>query len=523
MRLRPTIVAWTALGCEPIATTWDTGAAGGPDDQVGLVVSPAAIDFGSVSVNGQGQALQSFRIANVGTWPVAVHGHDEPVMLAGGAGVFRVEAEPYFELEAGEERWFDARFQPNTEGDWQAELRVNYGLETLVLRGQGAAPVLEATDTELPAQPFGCAVDGTALLQNTGSETLVISAGTLLDDRDWQVGPLAGARIAPGEELAVPLRFAPSWTGTPGGARDTFLRIDSNDPLVPRRDLPLRSLAYEGEQVVDLFDYAPGNRTDLLIVAETDGVMALHVDKAQAALDRLLTDLDLGNVDHHAAALTPGSACPISSPAWVSSTTSRYTRARALDAALDGGTGPMGDRLLRFAADALQSGASGCLSGFLREGAQLHIVVIAGEADASGFSAATLLGDLQEAAPLAGSLAVSAIIATDSAGCGGASYGAGYAEVALETRGEILDLCLADWGPGFGRLADVSVLAGRGGMTRALAQVPLVESIRVKVDGLTFDGWTWDPSLNAVRFAESGAPDAGSAVELRYMTAVSCP
>ena len=521
--MRPAFAS-LALGlaaCEPFQTTWDTGSAEGASDQQALVVTPAAIDFGTRSAQAPGAATASFTVANAGTTPISVHGHDEVALFEGEGAAFTIDAEPYFELLPGEERAVDVRFTPPTEGSWSGEVRVNYGVETLALSGSGAAPVAMLDVVAPEPVAFGCESVGELRIGNPGSEPLTVLGIDALEPAVWQVAS-DETTVPPGGLARAPITFAPPWTGDPGGPRNTVLTIETNDPQQPRLQVPVQSLVYEGEQVVDRFAYAPDTTADLLFVADTDGVMGLYVERSFDALEPLFGALDEGNVAHHAAALTTGDTCPASSPAWVSSETSRYTRARALQAALGGPADPTAAALLVHAATALDQQSAGCLAGLLQEGAQLHIVVISGRADDSGESVHQLISRITDAAPSAGRVVVSAIIATDSAGCGGATYGAGHAEAALETGGVILDLCQSDWTGGFERLAQVSTLAGQGALTRALEQQPLPESITVRVDGATFEGWRWDPTDNAVVFDETTAPDAGSNVELRYMTAVAC-
>ena len=507
--------------CEPFQTTWDTGSELPASDQQALVVTPAAIAFGARSARAPMGAAATFSVANVGTSPMSVHGHDEVALFEGEGPAFYIDAEPYFELLPGEERALEVWFTPPTDGAWSGEVRVNYGLETLALTGQGTAPVAHVEVVAPEPVAFGCASDGALRVGNPGSEPLTVSGIAALDPAVWLISS-AAATVPPGGEVRLPMAFSPPWTGDPGGPRNTVITLDTDDPQQPRVQVPVQSLVYEGEQVVDRFAYAPETTADLVFVADTDGVMGLYVERAFDALDPLFGALDEGNVGHHAAALTTGDTCPASSPSWVSSETSRYTRARAIQAALGGPAHPSAAPLLVHAATALDQQAAGCLAGLLQPDAQLHIIVIAGEADDSGESVSQLVGRISDAAPDAGQVVVSAIIATDSAGCGGATYGAGHAEVALETGGVILDLCQTDWAGGFDRLAQISTLAGQGALTRPLEQQPLPESITVRVDGATFEGWTYDPGANTVVFAEATAPDAGSAIELRYMTAVDC-
>lgn len=524
MRLVAAQTALVLAACEPLQTTWETGSPEMDVEQDALVVSPAAIDFGSVSALGWGRLDVPFTVTNAGTGPIAVHGHDEVVVLSGedAGAIFEVDAEPYFELLPGETRDLAVRFVPPTEGSWTGEIRVNYGIETLALSGEGRAPVTSVEVEGAPPAAFGCASEGRVRLHNVGNEPMRIDRLGVLDGTDWQVEARSNVELEPGGTLETPVVFQPAWTGAPGGARDTLLEFRTNDPLRPNLQVPLEGLAYEGALVVETFDYAPGIDADLLFVADTSGVMSAYVQFAEGALPAMLNAMDAGAVEQNLAALTTASNCPVSQPPWMTDRWSVVARTDLLMATLGGEAGTRNDRLIDYAADALSAGAATCLSGFLRPGAQLHVVVIAGRAEGSDRDADVLRALLEDVAPDAGEVVVSAVISTNSSDCGGVAYGAGYAELALSTGGEVVDLCGDDWAAGFERIGTGIALDGRGALTRPLDRQPLLESLRVKVDGVTFEGWTYDATANAVRFAEETAPDAGSAVEISYMNAVDC-
>ena len=87
--------------CDPIGSarldTSDTPVSG----QDALVVSPATLDFGTISVLEDGFGRADFTITNAGDQTIAVHGHDEIISLEGDADlVFEVAADPVFELAA---------------------------------------------------------------------------------------------------------------------------------------------------------------------------------------------------------------------------------------------------------------------------------------------------------------------------------------------------------------------------------------------------------------------------------------
>lgn len=525
IRLAPLLLVGLPA-CEPWGTPGgaiDTGAAD-PDDA--LVVSPAYVEFGSVEVGSDAPRSAEFTVTNAGPTALTVHGFDEPVQTAGpDVPAFFVDVDaPYFSLQPGESRVLAATFDPPRDGDWSAEVRVNYGVEVLQLRGQGHAPTLAVDVPAVPGTPVGCEAPFDVRVENTGRSRLVLDRVAIEGGDDFSVPvPVDGAGIAPGQGFDLALRFRPGWQVPADGTRQAFLRIEGNDPLQGDVSLPLSAFAYTGSEVVDTFRYHPPSATDVLFVADTDGVMSAHVDKAQAAMEGFLAALDVANVDLHAAVVTPASVCPVTVPGWVDSSDPDWRRLEVLRDGFDVEAPASTLRLLDHATDALaQDAAGGCLEGFLREGAALHVVALAGGPDASGLEAEASLAALRLAAPLAREVVVDAVIATESAGCGGVAYGEGYAEAALVSAGEIVDLCQPDWTDGFGRIAGRMHAGIEGSLTRPLAEAPLLDSLDVSVDGAAFPGWTWDAEQHAVVFPEATAPDPGSDVRLSYRIALDC-
>ena len=303
-----------------------------------------------------------------------------------------------------------------------------------------------------------------------------------------------------------------------------MLTLVTNDPQQPSLRLRLEGLAYEGELVSDAFVYRPETVADILLVADTEATLGAYVrTRGVEALGPMLDALDEANVNHH----MPHSRednCPASLPSYASSSRSPNYRSRTVESALLDGVAGDGDGvLLKHASSSL---GLACFDGFLREGAQLHVVAVAG-GPREGIGtpsalAASLLAGLGDAAPLASEVVVSAVAAAETAACAGASYGAVYIDAALASGGSLVELCQEDWGPGFSALAGVSAASAEGSLSRVLEQVPLPSSIEVTVDGTRFTGWTYNGETNAIDFLESEARFAGSAVVIDYMREVAC-
>jgi len=428
----PLLIASIGLSaCEPWGrpgAVRDTGVVARDE---ALVLSPALLDMGSMQVGEDAPLQRRFRIQNVGAEARTVHGFDEPVWVSGPeTEAFRVASdEPVISLGPGETRELMVAFDPPGDGDWVSEIRLNYGLEVLRLRGSGRASALVARPDEVPSTPVGCAGRFDVRIENAGREPLELGPPTVVGGTDFSLAaPLEGLAVAPGQGFGLAMRFAPGWQVPSDTTRTARLRLPTNDPAQGTVELPLEGFAWAGSEVVEAFRFHPRSQVDLLFVADTDGIMSAQVDKAQAALGSLLAALDGANVSLHAAVVTGASACPVTSPAWVDARTTGWQREQRLSEGFDGAAGPGADTLLAHALAALeQDTIGGCLEGFRRPGAALHVVVVAGGPDGGSLTPDAALAALASSHPEARESVVSAVIATESTGCGGVAYGAGYA------------------------------------------------------------------------------------------------
>lgn len=491
-----------------------------------LVLSPALLDMGSLQVGEDAPVEATFTVRNEGAEPRTVHGFDETVAISGpNAAAFHIDADsPVMTLQPGESRTFTARFDPPRDGDWVAEIHLNYGLETLRLRGSGRAPALAAAVEDVPGTPIGCGRGFDVHIDNVGRERLHIDGPGVVEGADFSLAvPLDGVAVAPGQGFDLAMRFEPGWQVPSDTTRTARLRLPTDDPEQGVVDLPLSAFAWAGSEVVETFGFHPRSQADVLFVADTDGVMSAHVDKAQAAMEAFLADVDAANVSLHAAVVTGASACPATTPAWSDAGAPAWQREAVLRDGFEGASGAGSETLLDHALAALAEDApGGCLEGFRRPGAALHVVVVGGGPDAGSRTPAEALEALALAHPDAREVVVSAVIATESAGCGGVDYGEGYAEAALQSGGEIVDLCEADWGPGFSALAARSHAGVDGGLSLPLVEGALLDSVVVTVDGATWTEWRWDAEAAALVFPAESAPVPGSDVEVRYRLGVAC-
>jgi hypothetical protein len=517
------ILTWLSLtACDPLGPIPSEP----PDDvvvtQSGLFIQPAVLDFGDVRVADGGDPL-AFTITNVGDEDRTVYNHtnvlSEDLLLS----TFDVDAEPLFNLRPGESATIPVTFSPLSFGDHLAELHINNEPELFVqLSGHGSAPVIALSAEPPQTVPIGCSEVVPVTVSNTGDEPLLIDEVQLSNPDDYTLLS-APATIAPGESGLIEVTFDPKYPldAETVAQRELELVVVSNDPFTPQRALSFDIVAQESFAETELV-YFPGLEVDLLVAVDNTNVTGAHLQKAEDSFSVLLNIMANANVDLNAAIVTGGSSCPYTTPAYTTVTDSRSDVELVLIDGLSGVSGSGSSQLLTLASGALSQASSGCLSGFLREGALLHVLVISGQADGSPSSIDEQLSALWSGAPDALDIMVSAIVATEDDGCQGASYGEGYADAAVSTSGEIGDLCSDSWASIFENIGNRSGARAEGGLSVVPDHTPVPDTISVKVDNVTWTDWTWSESDGAVIFSGDNAPDTGSWIQISYLQAQEC-
>lgn len=490
--------------CEPLGP-WTLPDSGDSDPEgARVVVSPALLDFGTVSVNGQGTQTATLTLYNLGEVSETVTGHDEPL----GCDDFTVAAEPVLDLEGGAELDLTVTYRPETDGDCTAELLVAPAGEVVRLVGVATAPVLVAEEPSFEPVVLGCTGGGQVRLTNAGSEPLVVESAWVASE-EFAVGTLPGT-LAPGTTGVLEVSFTPAG----GGNRGTTLLVRSDDPAHPETSVLLTGLGYEGERVTESFRYRPSNPTDVLFVVDTEGVFAARISQADDAAGAYVDALRDTNVDYQLAALSGDAACPSSTPYATRSDTSLAAE-RVLEHGFHDASGAWDEDLLGLALAALdETGVGGCLEGFRREEADLQLVVVTdGPSDADVAAQADAVEALFAEDV---DLLVSGLLPLSDCGVPAEDYAA-----VAETRGGVVeDLCAADWTDAF--LAFASLPETEDAVRYVLAEAPVASTIAVRVEGATWSAWSWDTAGQAVVFDADTRPALGAEVEVEYVSAVAC-
>lgn len=490
------------IGCHPIGTIPDHDDASKADTER-IAVTPAEIIFPTVSVNQEISVTRSFSVTNLGATRVTVTGQDEPT------GPFRVAATPLLTIDAGETVLVDVEFAPETDGRWESTLVIQPGAETVHLEGEGTAPVAAAEDLNFDPVVLGCTGTTTGTVRNNGREALTFSGAVVGSDEFSVVG--FPTSISPDGTDVVELSFTPQG----GGPRSTSLVLSTNDPAHPELAVTVDALAYEGERVNESFYYAPSNPTDILFVVDTGESMAKRLGAAGTAIKGFVDAIRTTNVDYHVASLGSASSCPEAIPGFTTRSDTSLETEAGLEQGFAEAPGSWEDDLLDLAAAALdQAIVDGCLAGYRREEADLHVIAI------TDGPAATSLDDavdtLRRRVTGEASFRLSALVALGSCGVDGDIW----EDAVASTGGVADDLCESDWGPAF---LDFSELPpGADPVTYPLAEVPVPSTVSVTVEGTDFDLWSYDAQANAVVFDGTAVPALGAQVEIQYVLAVAC-
>lgn len=493
------VLLWLLAACHPLGTVPDPGSDPAGDPRV--TVTPAALDFGAVSVDGVGSWTLSFTVHNLADEAVTVTGHDEPL----GADPFQVDAEPLLVVPAGGEVAVPVTFTPRTDGGSEATLIVEPGGETVALVGRGTAPVLTVGEVAFDPVVLGCTGEGTLAVGNAGSEALAFLDATVTGEGFAVVG--WPDSVPPAGDDLVRLAFTPS----AGGSRGGVLTLTTSDPLTPQVAVTVSVLGYEGERVDESFTYTPANPTDILLLV--DGGTPHDPDRVQDGLAVFVDTLRGSNIDYQVAAVDSGSPCPDGAPAFATRSDTSLRTEATLRRGFEGPGGGWDDDLLALADEALgRAGAGGCLEGFRRVGADLHLVAVS-----DGPSVGVVEDQVIDLATTWGRLRLSALVPADPA-CG--AVDPAWSAAAATTGGSAHDLCAADWSAAFTAFATLP--PGADPVTYPLAEVPVPSTIAVTVEGQPFAAWRYDAGANAVVFDGDAVPAFGSAVEITYVLAVAC-
>lgn len=355
-----------------------------------------------------------------------------------------------------------------------------------------------------------CDTEGTFQIRNDGDAELEITGvsytsthGDLALDSDTL--PLLPTRLAPGTSFEVTIRL----TGVEPRADQGTLTVVSSD--VDAATTYASSGVIDAGEILTEVHPAPEPLADILLLVDTScSMFADNIDDVTAGIPEMLTALDAA-ADWQLAVTSRADGCtnlPLvtdSNPA---------TAQAIVDSIFTQPYNPLGESLFALASQALGH-ASDCNAGMLRQGSQLHLVVISDEWEQSGTSWQTWVATFEA---YSATFVVSAVVDVYQA-CGDGTGAVGYQEAASATGGVVLDVCQPSWGPELHTITD----AIEGGVVGPipLDRTPDEESITVSVGGREVDSFHYNASRNSVEDILP-PPTPGDDVTISYRLPVAC-
>jgi len=244
------------------------------------------------------------------------------------------------------------------------------------------------------------------------------------------------------------------------------------------------ALATSGGSVVEEFDYLPLASTDMLFVVDKHAAPLGLLDEAQQQAQVLFEVFEQGAVNWRVSAVD-GKDCHATYDPWLAS--GFYTPAQAgpaLGLAFNiNGDFSGTDALLDLALASLQETLSGgCLEGFLREDALLHVVLVGARTEAS-------TAGVSELASFSDGLIVSAVMGEGTGVCEHAGEGLSAVE---QTDGVFWDICAGDWDGLYTELGQKSWGFGSSPMRIELSENPALNTLELRARGEVLSAWSWD-------------------------------
>ncbi len=484
-----------------------------------IQLDPESIDFGLLQPGEE--AFQTVTVTNIGEdvlnltgW--VYEGHDS-------FSFQDIDALPE-RLEIDQAAAFRVRYSPLLTGDLGGTLYIESddpenAQASVILAGQGSGPALSISPDpyDFNSVFVGCGDDVELTLANVGDADLRIDALHLdSEDGQFRLGPgfALPLTLPPGANTNISVAFDALYSGTADG----LLEVTSNDPRGVITATQFAEGTYAGQRV-DAFTMPEDPAVDILFAVD----QSCSMDSLSANLASNFSTFiaSLGEVTNNwqIGVITQENGCR-NDTIFTSTTTNLNDRFSS--AVGQGGHHGTTEQLFVLTQSALAKTLPGqCNSGFLREDALLHVVLVSDEYEQSSVSSGTFVTSVWSYRPSPRDVRISGIICP-SGGCptgGSEGTNAGYAQAVAQGGGEQLNINTNNWGASAQLLAETSVDAvGRF----ELSGTPDVGSLTVRVNGVVIEsGWHFSVTTNEVVFDDY--PPTGAEIDVTYGLRISCP
>ncbi len=516
------------LGCKTdYNISNDDGSGSSSNLKPEIEVSPSSLDFGSLDAGLE--QTQPVTIRNVGTATLQLHS-----LAVEGAESFRALDDGLDRILApGDEIQLPVSYAPITSETAVGTLWVESNDESdervpVSLLATGLAPRIEITPSiwDMGDWLIGCQTDTVLTIRNAGTATLSLT-GVDFQPTSPELSLIdpgvSGSVLEPGGTVNVTVRYIPSDTLDDAG----YLYVDSNDPATPRAMATQQATGLLAERVIDAFEQAGNNWTDVLWVVDNSGSMDAEQESMATNFGAFMGIVESIDMDYHLAVVTTDNASfqEADGTRYIDLTTPNPED--VFGQMVSVGIAGSGDESgLKYGADALASPLvdSGYPNeGFLRDEAGLRIIFVSDEEDQSPSTVNTYVSFFQALKLNPDHVRLSGITG-QLGGCSSASGTADpaprYEQAVSDTGGISVSICASDW---IDSLTELAWGAQSFQDTFPLSASPVVESIEVYLNSVpTYVGWYYDASLNSVIFEESHIPDNGDQIQVAYNRFADC-
>ncbi len=490
-------------------------------------IVPESVEFGLSAVGQQREALVT--VENVGSDPCLFRGANFLPGSDVGFRVFDLPA-PGAAVPAGGRMVFAAAFAPSATGAASAELDVSFanpGTPPLVVEMTGtggASPIQVAPGiVDFGAVALGCAepVTKTVQLQNiTGGTAAVVNVSIVPAGTGFSIDT-AGvpAQLGFFETTDVVVAYDPGAEGREGASLRIVTGASTTPILVPLVGRGVTTVARTDEVVL-----AP-RKVDVLFVVDDSCSMADSQAAFTEAADLITDAITQRGADVHLAVVTTDmddgskSGRFQGSPAVLDANSANLLT--TLETRFSPGIEGSGDEqgIAAVVAAVTSPLVDNENAGFLRDDADLAVVILSDENDFSPSLIPSSVAELRAAAG-SGRLYVSSIVgpATEP-DCNGpygvGQVGARYAEFTARVgdRGQLLSYCANM------RENVAAIMANLfGGTSITLSTAPVITTIGVEVDGtaLAAADFAYEAVSNRVVLSDPTAVPAGGTVTITY-------
>jgi hypothetical protein len=478
-----------------------------------LKLDPLVLDFGILSAGSS--LTQEVTIRNTGNAGLAL----EDLFVEGSQSFVLEETGVDRILGPGDQTVLPVTFAPQQNEEASGILHIVASDPDLMagsvdLEGTGAAPAIEIdpADHTFDDVGVGCEHEVEITITNVGWGRLELTGVVFAPTSDefeyaFYFGP--GSYLEPNESESIKVYYTPR-----DELQDTaYLHVYSDDPAHPDAVATITGSAYLCPEVEDTFVQEEDEGTDILWVVDNGGVVLVDPSSLAIQFATFMDLIEIATVDYHIGVVTTDSpnlqgAVPIMTPA------TPDVHAAFADAVGVGTAGSAMEQGLQMAWEALSppnTDPGGPNAGFLRDTANLHVIVVSDDDDQSPDSVAAYVSAIQGLKDDPDHVEIHGVVLLPAPR---------YELAAAMTAGQIVDLYAADWATSLASLSGISVTHQD---TFELTGDLVIETLEVEIDGAAVhSGWAYDVVLNAVVFQPDSIPDPGETITVRYSPLADC-